>query len=248
MNRFQPNFFRWVSKSAAVLLIAAIFQPLFLVSCLAAGDATKCVATIKGVYFRKVTGEWVLVKDSSREADLLAEEPALSFINYNRVPSGKYVNVKIVLSETFKVTGKGGNNMTKQGGEITVAGTAIHGRDLPGTINSLEVTAPTWSDQAQGEIIEHLNLDFEDRNDFIEIFPRRNFEKPFRVKKGSAVHVWMTMSLNRTVYFAFTNMIKRKVPKENVMYFIPPDQIDELSITVDSASTFASGDEIEFNF
>ena len=238
----------WISKSAAVFFAVTIFLSDFSGSCLAAGDAVKCMATIQSIYFRKVSGAWIQVKDSSRQVDLLAEEPILSFINFNRVPPGKYVNVKIVLSETFKVTGKDGNNMTKAGGEITVAGTATHGTDLPGTINSLEVTAPTWNDQSEGEITEHLNLDYEDRNDSIEIFSRRNFDKPFHVKKGSAVHVWMIVSLNKTINFAFPNMIKKRVPRENVMYFIPPNQIDELSITVDAASSFASGEEIEFDF
>ncbi len=230
------------------LLIGIIFLSVFTGSCLAAGDATKCVVVIQGVYFKKFSGAWVKVKDSSREVDLLAEEPLLSFINFDRVPPGRYVNLKIVLSETFKVSGKDRNNMTKAGGEITVGGTAAKGRDLPGEINSLAVTAPTWNDQSKGEITEHLNLNFEDRDDTIEIYPRRIFDKPFHIKKASAVQIWMTMNLNQTIYFAFTNMIKKGVPKEKVMYFIPPNQIKELTVMVDSVSSIASGDDIEFNF
>ena len=214
----------------------------------AAGDAVKCVVTIKKVLLKKVSGDWIPVPDSAREADLSKEEPVLSFINYNKVPSGKYVNFKIVLSETVKVAGKDGKNLTKEGGEITVGGTAVSASELPGNITSFKVASPVWNTRDSGLITEHLNLDYEDRNDTMEIYPRRNFQPPFIVKQGSGVTLWMTMNLERTIYFAFPNSISKNVPKENVMYFIPPKEIEDVSITVDAVSSFASSDEIAFDF
>lgn len=232
---------------AVCLMLVAIFF-MGEECAFAAGDPTECKVTVKQVFLKTVSGSWVLVKKSEREADLMAEEPILSFINYDRVPPGKYVNFKIVLSETVKVSGRDGGNMTREGGEIIVGGTAAKASDLPGDIASLKTISPTWNDQKPGAIIEHLNLDFEDSNDTMEIYPKRNFQKPFIVKKGSAVHIWLTVNLNHTIYFAFPNSIQKGVPKVNSMYFIPPSTIDDVSLISDSVSKFASEAEVAFDF
>ena len=233
------------------MLFAAFFSAgflEFLSLSFAAGNAVKCVVMIKKVLNKKVSGEWVPVPDSAREADLLVEEPLLSFINTNKVPSGRYVNFKIILSETVKVTGKDGNNLTKEGGEITVGGTAVNSSELPGNITSFRVASRVWNIQELGLITEHLNLNYEDRNDTMEIYPRRNFQPSFVIRQGSSVTLWMTVNLDHTIYFAFPNSISKAVPKENVMYFIPPNEIDDVSLTVDAVSSLASGDEIAFDF
>lgn len=242
MTNSSRKYFLTFPASIAVSLV------IFCASSFAVGDATKCEVTVQAIFLKNISGDWIKIKDSSRQANLMVEEPLLSFINYDRVPPGKYVNFKVILSETFKISGKDGDNFTKAGGEITVGGTAIKASALPGTITALKVTSPVWNTEKEGEITEHLNLDFEDQNDTIEIYPRRNFQKPLLIKKGSAVHIWMTISLTRTIYFAFPNMIKRGVPKENVMYFLPPEGVDDVSMSVDAASRFASEDEVEIDF
>ena len=214
----------------------------------ASGDASVCKVMIKKVLLKTPSGEWVPVKGSEREADLMAEEPILSFVNFDRVPPGRYVNFKVVLSETLKVAGRDGKNFTRIGGEILVGGTAVKASDLPGDITSLKIISSTWNDQRAGEIIEHLNLDYEDRDDTMEIYPKRNFQKPFLVKKGTAVHIWITVNLSHTLYFAFPNSIRKGLPKENVMYFMPPSQINDVGIAVGPVSSYASGDDVAFDF
>lgn len=243
-NKIKPSCFRAaICFFVTILAFFAMGDILF-----AAGDPLECKVLVKQVLLRTVSGDWVPVKNSEHEVDLKVEEPIISFINYDRVPPGKYVNFKIVLSETLKVSGKDDRNMTREGGEIIVGGAAAKASDLPGDITSLQTIKSTWNNQKEGEMIEHLNLDFEDRNETMEIYPKRNFQKPFLVKKGSAVHIWMTVTLGRTLYFAFPNSIRKGVPKENAMYFIPPTEIDDVSITSDSVSRFASGEEIAFDF
>ncbi len=43
-------------------------------------------------------------------------------------------------------------------------------------------------------------------------------------------------------------MVKRGVPKENVMYFLPPNQVDDVSIIVDAVSRYAAEDEVSVDF
>lgn len=216
--------------------------------CFASGDATHCIITVKKVWLKNVSGDWVSVDLPEHQVDLTQEEPIFSFVNYKKVPRGKYVNFKVVISETLKVSGKDGRNMTKAGGEITVGGTAATIADLPGDITSLAATSPTWNDKEEGLITEHLNLDFEDRNDTMEIYPRRDFNKPFVIKEGSGVHLWLTVSLSHTIYFMFPNAIRKNVPTQYVMYFIPPKEVDDMSIVVDSSTSFAPGDLVVWDF
>jgi hypothetical protein len=214
----------------------------------AAGETSSCKVTVKQVLLKTPSGNWVPIKGSEHETDLATEDPMLSLLNFDRVPPGKYVNFKLVVSETVKVTGRDGKNFTRAGGDIYMGGSAVNASGLPGDITALRVVSPTWNNELSGEMTERINLDYEDRDDIMEIYPKRNFLKPFIVKKGSAVHIWMTINLDQTMYFAFPNSIRKGVPRVNVMYFIPPSQIDDVSITVDSVSRYASTDEVAFDF
>ncbi|PIU40066.1 MAG: hypothetical protein COT00_03640 [Candidatus Omnitrophica bacterium CG07_land_8_20_14_0_80_50_8] len=229
-----------------LLIVAALFAGTDLGY--ASGDASRCIVTVKKVLLKNISGEWITVSTPEYEYSLLSDDVIFSCVNYKRVPRGKYVNFKLVLSEILKVSGRDGKNFTRGGGEITVGGTATKASKLPGEIKSFKVAAPTWSDSTEGLMIEHLNLDYEDTNDTMEIYPRRDFDRPFLIKEGSGIHLWMTINLNNTIYFMFPSSIRRGLPTENVMYFIPPKVIDDLTISVDAASRSAASDMIEWDF
>ena len=231
---------------AAVLILSMLNNP-----CFAAGDPSHCFVTVKQVLLKKISGEWIPIPDAQKEVDLLEDDPIFSFINFKqRVPKGKYVNFKVILSETVKVSGNDGKNLTRTAGEITVGGTASKAFDLPGNIKSLKAASPTWTkdEKEHGLITEHLNLDYEDSNDTMEVYPRRDFNKPFIIKEGSSVQIWLSINLTGTVIFMFPNALHRGVPTENVMYFIPPKDIDDMSINIGASTSFAPGDTIAFDF
>ena len=239
----------WAKFKTVVLFCIAGVVFLFATNpSFALGEPSECKVIVKKVLLKNISNDWVPVALPEHEADLLSEDSIVSFVNFDKIKPGKYVNIKVVLSETFKISGRIGNNFTRAGGEITVGGTAVRSSDLPGDITSIRIVSPTWDKQKEGEVIEHLNLDYEDTNDTMEIYPKRNFQKPFLVKKGTAIHIWVTVNLSHTLYFAFPNSIRKGLPAENVMYFIPPTLIDEVGIAAGPVSNYASGDEVAFDF
>ena len=227
----------------ALILGFFFFQPAH-----ASSDTSKCIVTIKKFLLKNRSGEWITVPGIKGEADLLAEEPLIFFVNHERVPSGKYVNFKIVLSETLKLSGSDRRHKTLEGGEITVNGTASSMSDLPGEVTSIKVIKPNINEQLEGIMTQHLNFDFEDRDDEMEIYSKRNYLKPFKIEEHTSIHVWVTISPEGTMHYGFKNSIKRGIPAESLMYFIPPGKIKDLSITVKSSSLFVPEDAIVWDF
>ena len=136
--------------------------------------------------------------------------------------------------------------MTKKGGEITVGGTALRTSELPGEISSLKEASPVWNNQSEGEITEHLNLNYEDRNNVMSIYSKRDFKRELPVKEGSSIKVILRVDLRRTINFVWANYFKT-FPSKDTLYFLPSNEVSELSVKVDAVTALATSD-IEWLF
>jgi hypothetical protein len=215
-------------------------------ACFAAGDASQCVMTVKKIELKNKAGDWMTLTDEKAKLDFFLPDPTIVVVNKGKIPPGIYVNCRITLSETLFVAGSDGLNRTKQGGEITVSGTAKRIFDLPGEITALKEVSPTWNKDSEGMITEHLHLDYEDSDDIMRIYPRMNFKKELAVKEGSTIKVTLRMDLKGTIYYAWTNYFNG-FPAGDTMYFLPPKDVSELSVKVDAVTALATSD-IEWAF
>jgi hypothetical protein len=212
----------------------------------AAGPADQCVVTVKKVELKNTAGDWFVLSDSDAKLDLAAKDPGLDLVNNGRLPAGDYVSCKLTLSETVVVSGVDGKNKTKEGGEVTIGGSAGVAADLPGEITQLDEVSPTWNTEKEGAIKVNLDLDYRDRDNIMEIYLKREFQKPVAVKEGSKIRIALRVDLNETVHYAWPNYFNG-FPAKETMYFLPPDHVSEVSLKSDAVSTIATSD-IEWKF
>lgn len=214
--------------------------------CSAVGDATQCVMTVKKIELKNRAGDWLVLTDEEQPFDLFSQNPAITVVNKGRLAPGVYVNCRITLSETFTFAGSDGPNMTKEGGQITVGGTAARASELPGEITSLNEVSPTWNTQSEGIMTEHLNLNYEDRDEVMAIFSKKDFTRDLVVKEGSTIRVTLRLDLKKTVYYVWADYFNG-FPKKDTMYFLPPKDVSELSVKADAVTALATSD-IEWTF
>ena len=239
MNSKRP------SKNFTVLLLLIFFLSCPLPS-YAVGTATKCLVTVKKILLKNSEGNWFTLLNEDRKLDLSQENPSVEVINKKIIPPGEYLNCKIVISETLQVAGSDGPNKTKEGGEVWVEGTASKISELPGEITLLKESAPTWNSEDEGLITVHLNLDFSDRDDVMEVFGKRSFPKPLKIRDQSTIQVILSIPLAKTIRYVWANFWE-KFPKNDTMYFLPPSGVEELSVKVDGITALVTSD-IEWTF
>ena len=232
-------------RRAGIFIVPLLF---FFTStpCFAVGNASQCVITIKKIELKNTAGDWLVLTDKEQKLNLFSQDPAITVVNKGKIAPGTYINCRITLSETLSVAGSDGPNMTKEGGEITVGGTAARISELPGEISSLKEVSPAWNTQSEGLITEHLNLNYEDRDNVMSIYSKRDFNRQLAVKEGSTIRVILRIDLKKTIYFVWANYFKGFPPKDTI-YFLPPNEISELSVKVDAITALATGD-IEWTF
>ena len=85
------------------LVLVFVSMLVFSQDLYAAGDPSECVITIETVALKNGEGKWVTVANPDHEVDLVTQEAGLSFFNNGRVPAGRYVNFRILISKRFKV-------------------------------------------------------------------------------------------------------------------------------------------------
>ena len=234
---------RMVRKLFSVLLIAGyLSSPAF------AGDPTFCETVLKKILLKNIGGEWVAIFEENQPLNLFSHEPLVEIKNDGKIPSGKYTNVKIVISETFTVSGSDSGNFTKEGGEAVLSGSAPRASKLPGEFIAFEERSPTWSQDSEGRMKIHLDLDYRDRDDVIEIYAQREIQDPLIVKEKSTLRVWCSMRLIDTLHFALPNTLGLNIPAGKAMYFLPPKTPGDISIRVDGVTQSFSGDNLVMEF
>lgn len=211
---------------------------------------SRFIVTVKKVELKDASGVWVALAEPNAPIDLLAEEQPIIFrmTNDGRVPSGTYVGVRITLSETVKFSGFSNENKTKEGGVLTLGGTASKSSDIErNEVTTFRQDAPTWNVETEGLMTQHLNLDFEDRDDFMQITSKRPFAKLFTVKEKSTIKVSMILDVRRNVYYAWTDYFSG-ISSKAAMYFLPPADVSELIVKSDSMTAFLTGEMLEWTF
>jgi hypothetical protein len=214
----------------------------------AGGPATHCVVTVKEVKLKNTDNDWITVPIPETKLDFANPEQTLTFKNDGRVPEGKYKNFKFVISETFQVSGHDGNNFTAEGGDITIGGTAHRTSELPGDITSIVETKKSWNTAKEGLMTVKVNMDFEDRDDVMEIYGVRDIELPFRVKENALLTFMITMNMDQCVYFAWPDSLAKNIPSTNVMYYLTPKTIAEVSVKSDSQTATFDNEFIDIAF
>lgn len=214
-----------------------------------------CVVTIKSVFLKNLQGDWIKIIEPDKQVDLVSHEAFLSFFNRDgRIPEGKYVNIKIVLSEWVRVSGRidqaSDVNFTKKDGVIHIVGTASQSSALPGQIKRIVEKSPTWTGRAEemGEILVHLDLDNGDEDETIEVTASSDFEKPLTIRKGVYIAVWMRLDLSASLRYAWQDDYAPGVPGKSVLYFMPQKNPELVRIHVAQDSIELDHQHVKLSF
>lgn len=71
-----------------------------------AEDPSRYLVTIQSVSLKREDGTWLTVSQPDHPVDLVNQEAAVAFFNNGRVPSGKYVNFRLILSNIVFCAGE----------------------------------------------------------------------------------------------------------------------------------------------
>jgi len=233
------------------ILIMAVWAVLIVPAAAAAfgGDVTTFVVTAEKLYLKNRTGEWVEVRlDGPVSSNVMSDTPVvLDLKNDGRVPDGEYVSAKLVLSETVRFSGSEGRDLTKKGGTVRLSGSAAKATEVP-SMNVLGFeSSGSWNKDEEGEVTEHLDLDYQDRDTVMEITGKRDFKKSIVIKQGSSIKVLLGLELKGTVHHLVPNYFSG-IPSEEAVYFVPPAAVAELSVKCDANIGLLTSESIEWTF
>lgn len=235
-----------VFRSAPVLL-ALLFAAA---PAHAAGDLSAFHVKLEKLYLKSSSGDWVEVPlDAPVESNLLAETPVLVELeNDGRVPEGEYVNVKVALSEKVRFAGSEGGKRTREGGFVRLGGTAAKASEMAAmTVSAFEARGAVQDGGEEGLVTQHLDLDYQDRDEVMEIFGKRDFRKPVPVKKGSRLKVSLGLDSRATVRYAHADYFAG-IRSEEAVYYLPPSSVSELSLKVDANTGLLTSESLEWTF
>jgi len=230
-------------------LLAMVTFFLFLaIPAPAAGrETTKYVITVVSIELKNVTGEWKTLIRPDKRIDLTEAETMFSLFNNGQIPPGNYINFRITLSETITFAGRDKNNLTRQGGELWLKGSASKASELPGEILEIQEIRSTWNEESIGDVIQHFNFDNGDADDVMTIYGKRDIVTPLEIKKGSFVKVWFDLDLEDAVLYAWPRAFGA-LPANKIMYTLPPSKVSELVITVGQREESVSPEAVVFEF
>lgn len=234
----------FMRKIGFVVLITSL---AFCGTSRANGDITKCFVKVLAIKLKDTTQDWHTVT-INKEINLLSDDTSFSFTNEDQLPPGNYLNFRIVLSETVKVSGSDGKNLTKEGGEITIGGTAAKASDMPqNEILSFKQTSPTWNTEKEGVMKIHFNFDHEDFDDFMEIYPKKDFAKPLTIQKGSVVRVSFLWDLRNLMQYVWEDYFSG-IKSDQAMFFLPSKDVSEVSLKSDAQVVLLTADSLDMEF
>lgn len=212
-----------------------------------AGETAKYVITIQSVELKTTGGEWKTLIRPDKQVDLVQAEPTIALFNNGQIPPGGYVNFRITLSETIIFAGRDKSYGTRQGGSLTLKGSASKASELPGRILDISETAPTIAEDAMGDVTQHLDFDGGDEDHVMTMFGKRELTTPLLVKKGSFVKIWFDIHLDEAVQYAWPRMFGSQ-PDHDMMYVLPPKEVAEFIIEVDERKETLSPEAVVLEF
>lgn len=228
--------------AAAVLVFAAA-------GVRAEGAATQCTGRLLGVMLKTAGGQWVTAWEGDQPLDLLdSKTPWATIESKGKIPPGKYINIKLRISETFQVSGSDGPYMTQAGSRVVIGGSAPTIERLPGDILAYEESGPTWNTEKEGELTVHLNYDYEDKDDYIEISRNREFQEPLVITDKSLLRVSVSVNLKSSLQIVLPGTLALHIPKDKALVFSLPSKLSEMVIRVDTSSRYVKSPELKLEF
>ncbi len=234
-------------ERAAVLAAAALF--LVAGSARAEGPVTECLAHLKAVFLKSIRGQWIQIWTGDDEIDLLnSKAPFFTLTNKGNIPPGQYINIRFRFGEKFVVTGSDGPYSTRAGGESVIGGSASTNERLPGEILLYKETKPTFSKTEPGPMTVRFDFDYQDRDDYIEITPRREFQAPFAITSKSQIRASLGFDFSSSIQFVIAGSLAAGIPTDRAVIFTFPKRVLEMVLRVDFKSRYVKGNDIVVEF
>jgi hypothetical protein len=198
----------------------------------ARGTASKCLLTLKRVELKNAAGNWIVVSQPNVDIDLNAQDAGHEFVNLGTIPEGEYFNVRTVFSETIRFAGSDGKHMTKAGGKCVVGSPAkLMGEQAE--LTKFEEASPTWNDWREDLMTQTFDFDNGDRDDEMDMTFRMSLGRPFRIKSGTKVGLFIYIPLTKCVEHLYPDALGAGVPKGHAMVFHFPPAVARYEVIVD---------------
>ena len=235
-------------KFLIVLILAVTSLEFYSEPAFAKGNVSGFWITILSIQLKNAAGDWVTIENTPRVVDGLSLDPFYTLIkNKDEIPYGTYTNMKIKISEEIKFKGYDGAYRTKGGGKMIYSRTAEKYSSLPGEFMSLQEISPTLDDENEGVMMIQYDYDYQDVDNFIEIYGKRDWPKQMVIKKGSIVRLYISFQLKNQVNYAWAGSMALDTPAQDEMMLEFP-KVLELGVRVDLTSTLTTEDKIEVLF
>jgi hypothetical protein len=205
------------------------------------------------VDFLNDKGQWITIATPNQQVNICsvaAGADAADLMANANIPTGKYVNFRIVLSNVMVFAGTDGIDETAPGGTVTLTGIAANAAststwpaDPPVASVALVAVATRQAVTGNpGDITATLNLGaaagFVANTVTCQI--TNNLATPIEVKDTSTVSMAFQFNTQNTVWSAAAGV--------GPMFFTPPQTGTSYSLIVDGATTTVAGANMQTNF
>lgn len=239
-------------------LILSLFALLFSASVFAAGTPTSYKVTVKAVQLKNSAGQWVTIAAPYQEVDIAsasAGQSVASLFSDTVIPAGIYVNFRVVLSETFRVSGTDTVYSTAAGGVLNVSSTdpsktgstttaewnfdPNNAGSVLGFASLLSSSQPVDCVKVAGtpgEMTVNLNLSNDADSDiFVQGVGDLSIADAVEIKGDSEVTMSFSFDMNDSV-LEIDPTPGAVDSGDEVIAFLPPQEGTEFTITVDGVT------------
>lgn len=235
------------SSSAGEILLAAL---LLLASAPAFADGVPShyVVTIEKIELKTEEGRWVTVIQPDKQVDLIESEARVAFFNNGRVPEGRYLNFRITLSDRVKVAGQDHASWIREGGEQVLGMSANVLSEFTGVFGTIRERSPVYTDdktQAGYSTFEYRPANGSDGE--MTLTGRRDFDS-MTVHADSFISVLFIFDFSGTVRFTEAGSFTRNTPARDTIVVMPPRQVQEVRVTVDTHTETLKNHDITLSF
>lgn len=235
-------------KKAVIFSVAALF--FFVPSVVWAKTETiQYYVKLKAVRFLNTDGQWITLRADWEAVNLLGDKPLLQIYNdKGQLPLGTYTNIKVIISETVLVSGYDGDNNTQNEGEYVYSASPARIEDLPGDFYEVKIIKPSCNDGGEiGLITVHFDLDSHDRDDFMEIYPRRGLKRYVEIKKKSLLRIYLRPRSRNQLHYAWAGSLGPDQPAEDIM-LLNPFVPEEMTVGVDAVTNSFDSDSLQMSY
>ncbi|MEI8345439.1 MAG: hypothetical protein WCG06_05135 [Candidatus Omnitrophota bacterium] len=220
--------------ACAAFVVIAGLSPLTVPQACACSAAQQYKITLVRLELKNISGRWIKVFEPDTLVDLIDQKPALAFFNNGRIPPGRYVNFRLSISQTVRVSGRDGAHSTLAGGYTVVKTAAADLSKAAPEQWRYEPLADSAGTQAEAQLmkVEFARLaQGSSAQSPIVLSAARDFEG-LTVENGTFIRLGFLLDFDGTICDASASDLARSTAQKPFLYALPPKSASDAVLTV----------------